>query len=125
MKPWCSKLCAFLQIARGDGCLLVGCNECLPTRGGSPARCCFRGGSEPGLLPRLCDAASQEKVVLFGPYQRGPLSMDEGSSSVRRKVGVKGALHEGVQDIGWGRMSRTYCGSVRDSSEDFIEDQSC
>ena len=51
--------------------------------------------------------------------------MDEGSSSVRRKVEVKGALHEDVQDIGWGRMSRTYCVSVCDRSEDFIEDQSC
>ena len=79
----------------------------------------------PGLLPWLCDAASQEKIVLFGLYQCGPLSMDEGSSSVRRKVEVKGALNEGVQDIGWGRMSRTYCVSVRDRSEDFIEDQSC
>ena len=72
-----------------------------------------------------CDAASQEKVVLFGPYQHGPLLMNEESSSVRRKVEVKGALHKGVQDIGWGRMSRTYCVSVRDRSEDFIEDQSC
>ena len=50
--------------------------------------------------------------------------MDEGSSSVRRKVEVKGALHEGVQDIEWGRMSRTYCVSVRDRSEDLVEDQS-
>ena len=46
--------------------------------------------------------------------------MDEGSSSVRRKVEVKGALHEGVQDIGWGRMSLTYCVSVRDRSEDLL-----
>ena len=73
------------------------------------------------ILPRLCDVASQEKGVLFGPYQRGPLSMDEGSGSVRRKVEVKGALHEGVQDIGWGRMSRTYCVSVRDRSEDLLK----
>ena len=29
---------------------------------------------------------------------------------------MKGALHEGVQDIGWGRMSQTYCVSVRDHS---------
>ena len=68
----------------------------FPTRGGSPAKCCFRGGSEKVLLPRLCDTTSQEKGVLFGLYQHGPLSMDEGSSSVRRKVEVKGALHEGV-----------------------------
>ena len=47
--------------------------------------------------------------------------MDEGSSSVRRKVEVKGALHEGVQDIGWGRMSWTYCVSVRDRSEDLLK----
>ena len=67
----------------------------MPTRGGSPARCCFGGGSELGLLPRLCDTASQEKGVLFGPYQRGPLSMDEGSNSVRRKVEVKGAFARG------------------------------
>ena len=77
------------------------------------------------LLPRLCDTASQEKDVLFGSYQRGPLSMDEGSSSVRRNVEVKGVLHEGVQDIGWGRMSWTYCVGVRDRSEDLIEDQAC
>ena len=83
----------------------------MPTRGGSPARCCFRGGSEPSLLPRLCDVASQEKVVLFGPYQRGPLSMDEGSSSVRRKVEVKGALHEGVQDIGRGKCQGLIVGA--------------
>ena len=117
----CSKLCAFLQIARGADCWLVVRNGGLPTRGGSPTRCCFRGGSEPGLLPRLCDTASKEKSVLFGPYQRGPLSMDEGSSNVQRKVEVKGALHEGVQDIGWGRMSRTYCVSVRDRSEDLLK----
>ena len=47
--------------------------------------------------------------------------MDEGSSGVQRKVEVNGALHEGVQDIGWGRMSRTYCGSVRDRSEDLLK----
>ena len=47
--------------------------------------------------------------------------MDEGSSSVQRKVEVKDALHEGVQDIGWGRMSRTYCVSVRDRSEDLLK----
>ena len=47
--------------------------------------------------------------------------MDEGSSSVRRKVEVKGALHEGVQDIRWGRMSRTYCVSIRDRSEDLLK----
>ena len=78
MIPWCSKLCAFLHIARGAVGWLVGCNGGLPTRGGSPARCFFRGGSEPGLLSWLCDAASQEKIVLFGPCQHGPLSMDEG-----------------------------------------------
>ena len=121
MMSWCSKLCAFLQNVRGADCWLVGRNGCLPTKGGSPARCCFRGGSEPGLLPRLCDTASQEKGVIFGPYQRGPLSMDEGSSSVRRKVEVKGVLHEGVQDIGWGRMSRTYFAGVRDHSEDLLK----
>ena len=33
---------------------------------------------------------------------------------------MKGAFHEGVQDIGWGRMSRTYCVSVRDRSEDLL-----
>ena len=93
----------------------------MPTRGGRLARCFFRGGSEPGLLSRLCDATSQEKIVLFGPYQCRPLSMDEGSSSVRRKVEVKGALHEGVQDIGWGRMSRTYCVNVCDRSEDLLK----
>ena len=38
---------------------------------------------------------------------------------------MKGALHEGVQDIGWGRMSWINCVSVRDRSEDFIEDQAC
>ena len=47
--------------------------------------------------------------------------MDEGSSSVRRKVEVKGALHEGVQDIGWGGMSWTYCVSVRDHSEELLK----
>ena len=47
--------------------------------------------------------------------------MDEGSSSVQRKVEVKGALHEGVQDIGWGRMSRTYCVSVHDRSKDLLK----
>ena len=92
-----------------------------PTRGRSPARCCFRGGSEKVLLPRLCDTASLEKGVLFGLYQRGPLSMDEGSSSVRRKVEVKGSLHEGVQDIGWGRMSHTYCVGFRDHNEDLLK----
>ena len=94
--------------------------------GGSLARCCFWGGSEKVLLPWPCDVASEEIDVLFGSgYQRRPLSMDEGSSSVRRKVEVKGALHEGVQDIWWGRMSQTYCVGVRDRSEDFIEDQAC
>ena len=47
--------------------------------------------------------------------------MDEGSSRVRRKVEVKGTLHEGVQDIGWGRMSRTYYESVRYRSEDLLK----
>ena len=47
--------------------------------------------------------------------------MDERSSSVQRKVEMKGALHEGVQNIGWGRMSRTYCVSVRDRSEDILK----
>ena len=122
MKPWCSKLCAFLHIAQSASCWLVVRNGCLPTRGGSPARCCFRGGSEKVLLPRLCDATSKNMDVLFGPgYQRRPLLMNEGSISVRRKVEVKGALHEGVQDIGWGRMSRTYCVGVRDCSEDLLK----
>ena len=63
MKPWCSKLCVFLQIAWGAGSWLVEHNGTLPTRGGSLAWCCFRGGGEPGLLPRLCDTASQEESV--------------------------------------------------------------
>ena len=63
MMSWCSKLCAFFQIARGAGCWLVVHNGTLPTRGGSLARSCFRGGCESGLLPRLCDTASREKGV--------------------------------------------------------------
>ena len=47
--------------------------------------------------------------------------MDEGSSSVRMKVEVKSSLYEGVQDIGWGRMSRTYCVGLRDRSEDLLK----
>ena len=29
---------------------------------------------------------------------------------------MKGVLHEGVQDIGWGRLSQTYYVGVHDSS---------
>ena len=42
-------------------------NGCSPTRGGSPARCCFRGESDKVLLPWLCDAAFEDMDVLFGP----------------------------------------------------------
>ena len=34
---------------------------------------------------------------------------------------MKGALHEGVQDIGWGRMSMTYHVGVHDRSEDLLK----
>ena len=95
MMPWCSKLCAFLQIARGAVGWLVVRNGGLPTRGGSPTRSCFRGGSEPGLLSRLCDVAPQEKVVLFGPYQRGPLSMDEGEQQCSKEGGGERCLARG------------------------------
>ena len=55
--------------------------------------------------------------------------VDDGSRGAAvfegRQRSVKGALHEGVQDIRWGRMSRTYCVGVRDLIEDLIEDQAC
>ena len=128
MKPWCSKLCAFLHIAQGAGCWLVMRNGCSPTRGGSPARCCFRGGSDKELLPWLCDAASEDMDVLFGSGVSTWTLVDDGLGAAvfeGRQRSVKGDLHEGVQDIGWGRMSRTYCVGVCDRSEDFIEDQAC
>ena len=72
------------------------------------------------LLPWLCDAASEDMDVLFGPGVSARTLVDDGSRGAivfeRRQRSVKGALHEGVQDIGWGRMSRTYCVGVRDHS---------
>ena len=85
------------------------CYGCSPTRGGSPARCCFRGGSDKVLLPWLCDAASEDMDILFGPGVSAQTLVDDGSRGATvfegRQRSVKGALHEGVQDIGWGRMS--------------------
>ena len=104
MKSWCSKLWAFLHIAQGAGCCLVVRNGCSPTRGGSPARCCFQGGSDKVLLPWLCDVASENMDVLFGPGVSAPTLVDDGSRGAAvfegRQRLVKGSLHEGVQDIG-------------------------
>ena len=76
------------------------------------------------LLPWLCDAASEDMDVLFGLGVSAWTLVDDGSRGAPvfegRQKSVKGALHEGVQDIG-----RTYCAGVRDRSEDFIEDQAC
>ena len=83
-------------------------NGCSPTRGGSSARCCFQGGSDKVLLTWLCDAAPEDLDVLFRPGVSTQTLVDGGSSEAAMSEGrqklVKGALHEGVQDIGWGRM---------------------
>ena len=72
------------------------------------------------LLPGLCDATSEDMDVLFGPWISARTSVDVGSQGATifkgRQRSVKGALHESVQNIGWGRMSRTYCVGVRDHS---------
>ena len=72
------------------------------------------------LLPWLCDAASEDMDVLFGPGVSAQTLVDDGSRGAvvfeGRRRSVKGSLHEGVQDIGWGRMSWTYCVCVRDRS---------
>ena len=72
------------------------------------------------LLPWLCDVASEDMDVLFGPGVSARTLVDDGSRGAAvfegRQRSVKGALHEGVQDIGWGRMSRTYYVGVRDRS---------
>ena len=111
---------AFLHIAQGAGCCLVVRNGCSPTRGGSSAMCCFRGGSDKVILPWLCDVASEEMDDLFGPGVSTRTFVDDGSRGAAvfegRSRSVKGALHEGVQDIGWGRLSRTYYVGVRDHS---------
>ena len=79
-------------------------NGCSPTRGGSPARCYFRGRSDKVLLPWLCDVASEDMDVLFGPRVLTRTLVDDGSRGAAlfegRQRSVKGALHEGVQDIG-------------------------
>ena len=79
------------------------------------------------LLPWLCDAAFEDMDVLFGSGVSAPTLVDDGSRGAvvfeGRHRSVIGALHEGVQDIGCGRMSRTYCVGVRDRSEDF--NQAC
>ena len=109
---------AFLHVAQGASCCLVVRNECSPTGGGSPARCCFWGGSDKVLLPWLCDTAFEDMDVLFGLGVSVRTLVDDGSRGATvfegRPSSVKGALHEGVQDIGWGRMSRTYCVGGRD-----------
>ena len=70
------------------------------------------------LLPWLCDAATEDMDVLFGPGVSERTLVDDGSRGAivfkGRQRSVKGALHESVQDIGWGRMSRTYCVGIRD-----------
>ena len=72
------------------------------------------------LLPWLCDATSEDMDVLFGPGVSARTIVDVGSRGAGVFEGiqrsVKGALYEGVQDIGWGRMSWTYCVGVRDRS---------
>ena len=61
------------------------------------------------LLPWLCDVASEDLDVLFRPGVSAQNLVNDGSSEAAmfegRQKSVKGALHEGVQDIGWGRMS--------------------
>ena len=69
----------FLHIAQGVSCWLVVRNGCLPTKGGSPARCCFRGGSDKVFLPWLCDVASEEMDVLFSPGVSARTLVDDGS----------------------------------------------
>ena len=96
-------------------------NGTSPTRGGSLARSCFRGGCEPGLLPRLCDTASQEEGVPLPEVSAPTLVDGRGEQQCSKEGGGESALHEGVQDIGWGRMSQTYCASVRDRSEDLLK----
>ena len=72
------------------------------------------------LLPRMCDDVSEDMDVLFGLGVSTRTLVDDGSRGATvfegRQRSVKGALHEGMQDIGWGRMSRTYCVGVRDCS---------
>ena len=72
------------------------------------------------LLPWLCDAASEDMDVLFGPGVSARTLVDDCSRGAAvlegRQRSVKGALHEDVQDLRWGRMSRTYCVGVRDRS---------
>ena len=72
------------------------------------------------LLPWLCDVESEDMNVLFGLGVSTQNLVNDGSRGAAifegRQRSVKGALHEGVQDIGWGRMSRTYCVGVRDRS---------
>ena len=71
------------------------------------------------LLPWLCDATSEDMEILFGPGVSAWTLVDDGSGEAvfeGRQESVKGALHEGVQDIEWGRMSRTYCVGVHDHS---------
>ena len=56
------------------------------------------------LLPWLCDVSSEDMDVLFGPGVLARTLVDDGSRGAAVFEGmqrsVKGALHEGVQDIG-------------------------
>ena len=85
MNLWCSKLhlgpmkgWAFLHIAQGFCCCLVVRNGYLPTRGGSPTRRCFWGESDKVLFSWLCDVASENMDVLFGPEVSARTLVDDG-----------------------------------------------
>ena len=56
------------------------------------------------LLPWLCDVASEDIDVLFGPRVLAQTLVDDDSRGAAvfegRRRSVKGVFHEGVQDIG-------------------------
>ena len=72
------------------------------------------------LLPWLCDVASEVMDVLFGLGVSTQTLIDNGlwGASLRRLKLVKGALHEGMQDIGWGEChGLIVCASVMVAEE--------
>ena len=70
-------------------------NETLLTRGGSLARSCFRGGCEPGLLPRLCDTASREKGVPLPEVSAPTLVDGRGEQQCSKEGGGERCLARG------------------------------
>ena len=76
-------------------------NGCSPTRGGSLERCYFRGGSDKVLLPWMCDAASEDMDVLFGPGISARTLVDDGSRGAAMFEGRQRSVKRALQSFGY------------------------